>query len=166
MLTSHRLDAWVLPASPEFRPDPQRLDTLLADWAAQGIVPNTARIGEVGAKQVFAGGFRQLQIHAPESVRFVANQVGGFRVFCGGTNLTHAFTQAMGRWRSGGERTLACPGCQASHPLETLEFRPNAGFYRFALAFSDIGQAGLLPEANKEMLALLGELTVVYRRIG
>ena len=101
-----------------------------------------------------------------DKVRFVANQQGGFRVFCGDANVTASFVRAMTEWReNGAERSLSCP-CGRLCAFEDLDFRPHAGFYRFALEFRDVGGAKIGQLAERQFTNLLGPHHIVYRRVG
>ena len=166
MLTSHKLDAWILPRNVNFSPSDRALEAFLRAWRAnQYIAPDCLKPGAL-ANHTFEGGFEGMAIIQSDVVRFVANQQGGFRVFCGARNVTASFVSAMSAWRERlGPRSLSCE-CGETHAFEALHFRPHAGFYRFGIEFKGIGRASLQPEVAHEVRKLLGDFHIVYRRVG
>ena len=166
MFASHKLDAWVLPVDIDFIPREEDLSVLFDTWVAQGSLDSSRQLGGDKSTLIFAGGFSQvLTVKAPKH-RFVANQQGGFRVFCHGVNITADFVQSLTKWRNGdGPREMMCPDGNL-RAFEVLDFRPAAGFYRFALEFRDVGSAQLDARAAKQLAQLLGEIHIVYRRVG
>ena len=166
MRASSRLDVWVISENPVFVPKEedavafvQRLENSRSHHASG------SGFGRPVGVEYF-GGFAHYRLVREPAVRFVANQQGGFRVFCQGVNVTSEFTHAMRLWREGGDRSLVCPACNTRYPLEALDFRPQAGFYQFALHFSDIQRCELGDAATMQVGALLGSFRLVFRRIG
>ena len=166
MLTSHKLDAWVLPRNVNFVPSDEAIESIFARWRSEAILSPQGYGAGPSANLVFEGGFEQVVVVKSDSVRFVANQQGGFRVFCEGRNVTSLFVRAMADWRSGAKGRVLHSTWGETYPLETLDFRPSAGFYQFAFEFRDIGRVGLGEGVADAIRSLMGEFHIVYRRVG
>jgi hypothetical protein len=113
-----------------------------------------------GQQALLAGGFVRARVVRFEQTQFVSSGQGGFRVLCpsDGRNATARFVPALEGWRRGGDRAVAC-GCGARHDLSAMTYRPECGFAREWLEFSDVGAADVLaPDA------LLDGVRVVWRR--
>lgn len=166
MRANSRLDVWVLPKKPDFIPEAMDVRAFVLDLKRRQDAANGPSKERGAMVEGFFGGFAHMRVVEEESVRFIANQQGGFRVFCGGGNITAAFGEALTQWRSGERRIMECPACLECHDLNALEFRPNAGFYSFAIHFSDVQRFELTGYALEACHQLLGSPNLVFRRIG
>ncbi len=113
-----------------------------------------------GDRTLFPDGFAGARIIAFDHEQFVSSGQGGFRVWCpvDARNATARFVPALEAWRRGGARSLAC-GCGGTHDLTALTYRPDCGFAKEWLEFSDVGAAELVaPDA------LLEGVRVIWRR--
>lgn len=166
MRANSRLDAWVLPKNPNFIPEPKDVRAFILGLKHREDFPAGPLDEQELMGHGFFGGFAHMRVVEEDSVRFIANQQGGFRVFCGESNITAAFGTALTQWRTGGHRMLVCPACGDCHELNGLDFRPNAGFYSFAIHFSDVQRFELTGYALEACHRLLGSPKLVFRRIG
>jgi hypothetical protein len=162
----HRLDLLLIPTDPELELPRSDWEALRAAWEDRGLLqddrPGTA------AEQLIQGGFGRCWIDHPGGTHLFANQQGGYRVGCPScaTWITGAFVGALTSWRSGGERRMGCPRCEESVLLESLVFRPPAGFARWALVLSDVISLEPEPSLLGEAEAALGPLKFVLQRVG
>jgi len=110
--------------------------------------------------------FSRVYVDEPTQPTLYANRLGGFRVSCSscGANVVPAFSRAMGQWRAGGERRLACPQCGVSTDLAELDFRPPAAFGAWAFVVADTEAASLPTEAHRAVVDALGSVRAVLRR--
>lgn len=164
MRTSPRLELVLVPSDPEAAPiAPAR--ALLEAWISRGVLMPDGGAGPRAA-ELLPEGFSRVRLDLPDGVGFYANRQGGFRVACpeGGANLVAAFVHATGAWRAGGPRTLSCPACGHTHPLEALDFRPPAAFGRLAIVIADVGSATLPVAARAEVERALGPFATIGRR--
>lgn len=117
------------------------------DWLTGGGLP--------GAVRIF-GGFARARIVKLDREQFVSSGQGGFRVRCpaGAGNVTNRFVPAIGKWRAGGGRTMACV-CGTGHDLIDLDYQPACGFAREWVELVDVGLVSVpegLPEGVKVVL--------------
>lgn len=163
---SHRLDLLRVPADLDAPPDQEAWQRLLAAWRADGRLAGSGS-GRDG-DGLIQGGFRRLWLDDPGRLTLYANQQGGFRVSCprGGANLAAEFSAALQRWREGADRGLPCPACGAWHALEAIPLSPPGAFARWAVVFSDVGSLELREDAEQALIAALGPLRPVLRRVG
>ena len=166
MRPSNRLDVWIVPQSPTYTPKDKDIASFIQRIAQLEMRSPVGSTAHGSGIQEYFGGFGHFRVVRETDVRFVANQQGGFRVFCNGENVTQPFTCAMKRWRAGGARSMVCSGSDTVYPLEALEFRPDAAFYTFALHFSDVVHCNLGENAKVVIGELLGSSKLVFRRIG
>lgn len=167
MPASHRLDLLLVPVDPRRDVDDGR--ALLEDLVADGTI---ARDGAAGprAGTWCPGGFARVILDrppvAPDGLAFHGNLQGGFRASCPSTGrpIAPAFAGALARWRAGGERTVACPACSATHALEELEYAPPAAFGPWAVVTADAGAAALAPEGLARAERWIGRFALVLRR--
>ena len=165
MLASARLDVIVMPKNVDAVPSDHDVEAFLRNLEESGMITKEGNAGPNGTR-VFRGGFARLNVLHAEHPRFVANQQGGFRVFCNGKIVTGPFVRAMTNWRQGGARVLTCPYCEVEHDLASLEFRPPAGFYRFAFEFTDVGTFQIEKSILEILENCVGPYEMVFRRIG
>lgn len=158
MRPRHRLDLLWMPKDPAHLPCREAFESLQARWQQRGWLD--------GATSAPAGGFDALRLDDPGRVAFYANQIGGFRVLCPevGGNLVPLFVAAMGTWRAGGDRGLACPHCGQVHDLAALRFAPEAGFARGAVVLAGVRRAEVSAEVAAELDAVTGPSRRVLRR--
>ena len=162
----HRLDLLLIPRDPERVLERTKWDSLMARWERMGVLQEE-RPG-ASAEHLIRGGFDRLWLDQPGGIRLFANQQGGYRVHCPdcGSLITGAFVPALGAWRRGGERRMDCPECEASPSLESLDFRPRAGFAAWALVVSDVRSLELEQSFLDQAEAALGPLQTVLQRVG
>lgn len=159
MIVTSRVAVMLLPADPE-RP-PEDAAAVLDRWRAAGFLAGD----RPGPRPLVPGGFARVRADLGDRVRFVANGMGGFRVYCPdtGANVVPSFDRALEAWRAGGPRALACT-CGALHDLAALDYRPPAGFARGWIAVEDAAAVDIDPAALAEAEACLGEVRIVLRR--
>lgn len=158
----HQLDLIWLPTDPD-RPLPEGAASLQdLGWADE------RGLAGPDAGQLVEGGYAAIRIETRPRVDIWANQQGGYRVRCPdtGDNLVPAFLQALSTYRGGGERSLACPSCGATHPLESLDFAPDAGFSSWALVLRDVQAGRPVEGAVARISAVLGPVRWLVRRSG
>ena len=166
MRATSRLDVWVIPENTGFVPSKVDVQSFSNELERRGFTSQDSGEGPSATTGGFFDGFAHLRIvHEPE-IRFVANQQGGFRVYCGTRIISGPFSAAMTKWRLGGERGFICQECSEWHALESLNFRPDAGFYRFALHFSNVNAFAMTGDALDMCADLMGSVKMVLRRIG
>ena len=151
---SHRLDIVLVPINPDQEVDVNALRGLVAQWRGRG--------------DLVSGGQDAIRVDIPRRVALYGNQQGGFAVRCPSSaeNIVPAFNRAVTTWRAGGSRSLRCPSCGDTHPLESLEFAPPAAFAMGAIVLAGVATAAISGVARAEAEAVLGPLRVILRRVG
>ena len=114
------------------------------------------------------GGAAGLRLERWRQPRLLSNQQGGFGVACPdtGDNITRAFSAAVTAWRAGGPRTMRCAACGSEHGLEEALGRPPFAIARAAVVFARCGGSDLTEAGWRMVRDLLGETTLVWRRVG
>ncbi len=151
---SHRLDLLIVPGNPDTVPSSEVI-TALSAW-----------LDDVGPGALVDGGGAGWGLDQPGKAVLYANRQGGFHVRCPAcaAPLARAFGVAVGRWRAGGAREVACGACGTSHDLDGLDFRPPAAVASFALVIRDAADGRLRDEGRRAVERFLGPVRVVGRR--
>jgi hypothetical protein len=162
---SGRLDLIVARQPPEARGEVA--PALQALGRARGWWDDLGHAGP-NADALVPGGFAAARSESSDREALVANQQGGFSVRCPacGAVITRGFSLAVEAHRRGGERVVVCPACGAVHDLVAADVRPPAAFTRFALHLMDVMSAEIQPDALAEIVAVLGSVVVIGRRVG
>lgn len=147
---SRWLSLWLIPEQIASY-DPQ---TVLSAWAQAGL----------GLENLVVGGLTQIEAGQGKE-RFFSWGQGGFRVFCpqNGAALATDFGRAMGQWRAGGPRQLAC-GCGQMHDLHALHFQPPAGFAQTWIGLRGAVESEVSPIALEIVRAYWGDVRVLPHR--
>lgn len=163
MATPHaRVDVICVPSDRSSRVDPDRFAAAWSDWSAGGFVEDTAALGTF-----IDGGAKRVRLDLPERPAFYGNQSGGVAVRCPqtGAPVARALARSVESWKAGGAFELDCPSCGDTHALDALAYRPPVAFGRCAVFFEDVGGVVITPAGRELLLALLGDFTVVLRRV-
>ena len=165
-LVRHRLDLVLIPKDPELDLPQGAWTHLHAQWQRQGWVVED-RPGPL-AHDLVSGGFRRVWLDSPGGVVLYAHHQGGYRVACPNVQelITHSFVDAVRGWRAGGLRMIECPACGTVHSLESLQYRPPAGFAKWAVVISDVESLEPTPTALRALEGALGPLQMILRRVG
>ena len=164
--TKHHLNCCICPQPPERKVSQDQYQHLIQHWERKNWLKDGRASSDVD--KIVVGGFARLWVDQIDSMLFVANHQGGYRVRCSscGANIVSAFARQIQLWRRGGERRMQCPSCHAEYPLENCEFRPPAAFCNSALVLSDVGTANITESALYDVQTFLGECQIIYKRMG
>ena len=148
---THRLNLWLVPSDPE-RGVPDSAASGLAGLKAEHD-GNPRRWGDA----LLPGGWTHARLDRPSSPHLYGNKQGGFQVRCPTcrTPLVREAAEALSRWRAGKGRTLACPHCATTSPLEALNYRPAAAPGLFAFELRDVQGMALTTAGHRRFEALL-----------
>lgn len=150
---SHRLSAWLVPTEPD-RACPFDTPGRLQRLQTSGSGPEPGPPGEA----LIPGGWVGVRLDRPPGPHLYGNKQGGYRIRCPScaAPLIAEATDALERWRGGGDRALVCRRCQQPHSLEGLDYRPAAAPARFAIELRDIQGLDLTAAGAAHFSTLLG----------
>ncbi len=148
---THRLNAWLVPSDPE-RDVPDSVTPGLAALKVE-FDGTRRRWGD----PLLPGGWVHARLDQPSEPHLYGNKQGGFQVCCPACQnpLARELSEALRHWRAGGERTLACPQCTGTSPLEDLSYRPAAALGHFAIELRDVHSLTLTADGRQRFEALL-----------
>lgn len=164
------LDLVLVPLDHDLVPDPAQVSRVFDTWQQAGLLDaGTGPLRRTAGPQASAlvpGGFGVVWLDRPDGMTLYANQLGGFQVRCPRCDqpMALAFSQAVTRWRAGGQDRATCPGCGHRSLVVALPLRPPGAFGRGAVVFADVGGVEAAPRALRELAPAMGPVTVVLRR--
>ena len=169
----HQLDIIICPNQCDFPFPTTDFTELLEIWQTEGLLGRDHVCNPQRPNDLIEGGFGRVYIDQPHSQRFYANHQGGYAVKCPNTqgNLVPNFIIKMQEWRQSQDRSVQyfsinCELCQQSHPLQTLNFQPQAVFAMGALVFQNVESVILQPRAQQQIAKILPDYQTVLKRVG
>jgi hypothetical protein len=158
-----RLDLLLVPTALDAPPD--RGAALIARLREVGAIATDGTPGPM-AERWSPHRFARVRLEDPGAVVLWSNRQGGFRVRCPRTGepIAAVFAAALGAWRAGGPRELACPSCGETHPLEAVPADPAIALGPWAIATIDIDGTTLSAGASRWIEEAVGDVSVVLRR--
>lgn len=149
---------------PDASLETEKLQSLIRLWKQRGWIDDNGKC--LDTLHLIEGGFAFIHVVIPERILLYANHQGGYRVQCPDTGVAIAlqFSQAVECWRKGGVRSINCL-CGKVHALEEVVLQPRGAFSNGAIIFRGVESVHLSSQAKQDILAILGETHLVYRRL-